>query len=438
MKVQKSKRKITTIITILCLGLAVLGISFLLDIFDNQKNSDDEEQASPIQLDMVYAYQNSQWNAAIEKVIQDFEGEHSDIVINYEVSYEDKVYEDILSKKIARNELGDIVQLKTPEPYAAGNLLGEISDDVAGLVSSTYSYDGKIYGIGAVESTWGIVYNKEIFERFGLKEPDTYDDFINICKYLKRKGITPIGVGGSDLWHMEYWVNHFFRSDVLSVDEDWLKKCEAGEVSWTDEEPGQMMDHLYQLFQNGYVNENWLTTTDTSLSYKMTQDEFAMIYTGPWTALAIEAVDPDMELGWFYVPDSGGAVYAADNLDTFWSVTASCAADEEKYAAAMEFLSYFYSQDVYKELCRRTYTFPLSAQKPDFEMDEVHEAVWEDFSGADRRISVYIGNEDTPEDFEKNMLEIVRKILSGDESVENGLQKIQDFWDQCSGKEGTS
>lgn len=199
-----------------------------------------------------------------------------------------------------------------------------------------------------------------------------------------------------------------------------------------------MIDHLCQLFQDGYVNENWLTTTDTSLSYKMTQDEFAMIYTGPWTAIAIEDAEPDMDLGWFYVPDSYGEIYAADNMDTFWSVTASCAEDEEKYAAAMEFLSYFYSRDVYEKLCIRTYTFPLSAQAADCEMDKIQEDVWEAFSSADKRISVYIGNEDTPEDFEKNMLEIVRKILSGNESVKDGLQKIQDVWDQCSGKEGTA
>ena len=46
-----------------------------------------------------------------------------------------------------------------------------------------------------------------------------------------------------------------------------------------------------------------MTATDTSLSYNMSEGEFAMIYTGPWTAAAIEKLQPDMELGWFY--DSG-------------------------------------------------------------------------------------------------------------------------------------
>ena len=85
------------------------------------------------------------------------------------------------------------------------------------LVKYTYDVGGKTYAVGAVESTSGIIYNKEIFERYGLSVPQTYQDFLNICKTLKSKGIDPIGVGGSDLWHMEYWVNHFFRTDVRCV-----------------------------------------------------------------------------------------------------------------------------------------------------------------------------------------------------------------------------
>lgn len=57
--------------------------------------------------------------------------------MNYEVNYLDKVYEDILIKKIARDELGDIVQLKTPGMYASSDTLGEISDEVTDLVKYT-------------------------------------------------------------------------------------------------------------------------------------------------------------------------------------------------------------------------------------------------------------------------------------------------------------
>ena len=65
-------------------------------------------------------------------------------------------------------------------------------------------------------------------------------------------------------------MNHFFRVDVLSGNENWLQDCTAGKVSWEEKEPKQMMHHLSELFSGGYVNEDWRTTTDGSLPYKMT------------------------------------------------------------------------------------------------------------------------------------------------------------------------
>ena len=59
---------------------------------------------------------------------------------------------------------------------------------------------------------------------------------------------------------------------------------------------------------------------------------------------------------------------------------------------------------------------------------------WE--MAADRRISIYIGNEDTPQGFEKSMLEIVKETLNGDVSAEEGLQMIQKTWEQCREGEG--
>ncbi|MCD8365398.1 MAG: ABC transporter substrate-binding protein [Clostridiales bacterium] len=428
---QNLSKRMMGMMPLLYLVLVGLCAALIYDIFsDRLAVSGEEAETEPVELELVYAYQNPQWNTAIENVIQKFEETHPDIVIEYEVNYEDSVYEDILTTRIARGELGDIVQLKTPEAYARGGLLAEISDDVALKVSSVYCYDEKVYGVGAVESTWGILYNKTLFQEYGLEEPESYADFIEICQTLQDQGITPIGIGGSDLWHMEFWVNHFFHTDVLTSDHEWLKKCGLGDVSWTDEEAAAMMNHLYDLCARGYVNESWLTTTDTSLSYKMTEGEIALIYTGPWTAAAIEKLDGNMELGWFYVPDEVGVTYATDNLDTFWSVTAGCAEDEEKYEAAMTFLEYFYSDEVYAELCEMSCTFPLTDLTLDYETGSVQQEVWDAFNSADEKVSVYIGNEDTPEDFEKSMLELVRQIMDGDYSVEEGLLRIQSVWEE--------
>lgn len=434
----EKKRTLTIIILPAIFIMMVLLVLLFWDGFRKFPAKEDEE-TKQVELNLVYAYQNTQWNSAIEKIVDDFEELYPDIKINYEVNYEHKVYEDILSKRIARNELGDIVQLKTPEPYAKSGMLGKIPEEEAELSSLNYTYDGEVYGIGAVRATTGIIYNKKIFADYGLQEPQTYQEFLDICDTLKRRGVTPIGVAGSDLWHMEYWVNHFFRTEVLIKNENWLQECTAGTVSWTDEQPAAMLQHLMELFDSGYVNENWLATADGNLAYRMSEGEIAMLYTGPWTAATIGKLNPDMKLGWFYVPDENGNICAGNNEDTFWAVTAPCAADEKKYESAMTFLRYFYSQESYMDLCQSTYTFSLLKGKHSYgEVTDIQEDVYESFQNADCRISVYIGNEDTPEEFEKSMLTIIQQVLDHQISTEAGLEEIQKVWERLGGQEAAS
>lgn len=421
-------------------ALLVSGLVHETVMFQSLRKTDEtnETEDTTIELDVVYAFQNPQWNTAVESTIQAFEKEHPNILIHSDVNYGDTVYEDILNKKIARDELGDIIQLKTPQTYASEQLLGEIDSNVAACVQTQYAIDDVVYGIGIVESTWGVLYNQNIFEKYHLSVPTDYDSFLSVCSVLQKNGVTPIGVAGSDLWHLEYWVNHFFRTDVLLENEDWLADCRAGDAAWTDEAPMQMMAHLCELFQNGYVNEDWLSTTDNELTYRMSQNEIAMIYTGPWTAAVLNNLKPDMKIGWFYVPDANGNVCAADNFDTYWSVTASCASDAKKQEAAMEFLKYFYSSEVYPDFCRTTYTFPVSAQDIHLDTGVFGKDVSDALKAAGQKSSVYIGNEDTPEGFEEYMLETVRDILSEEYSPEEGMKNIQIRWEELRGEGGAS
>lgn len=422
---------IISIIILVSLLAILCGSLFYDNIRNKERTKSAGENENQVEIELVYAYQNAQWNSAIEATVRNFEKKYPNIKVNYEVNYEDKVYEDILIKKIARNELGDIVQLKTPESYAKSDTLGEISDEVKNLVTYTYDVGGKTYGVGAVESTSGIIYNKEIFERYGLSVPQTYQDFLNICKTLKSKGIAPIGVGGSDLWHMEYWVNHFFRTDVLSKNPDWLRQCSEGVVSWTDAEAIQMLNDLKNLFDAGYVNDDWQTTRDGNLPYKMAEGEIAMMYTGPWTSFAIQKLNPSMELGWFYVPDVKGATYAGDNLDTFWSVTKECEEDPDKYDAAMTFLKYFYSEQNYTLTCEAICSFPLTKEWIATAGVPFQEETERAFRSSDKQIATYIGDKDTPVDFEKGMLLLLRSELNDKVSVTDTAQHIQQLWNSC-------
>ncbi len=396
-----------------------------------RRGSGQQETAEePVTVTLVYAYQNAQWNQGIQTIVEEFSKSHGDIIIDVQVQYEDKVYEDILAKLQARGELGDIIQLKTPQRYAREGLLAAIPEEMGVLLDEPYWYEGQIYGLLAIGNTNGILYNRGIFETYGLEIPKDYRAFLEVCEALRQEGITPVGVAGGDLWHLEFWVNHFFRNDILAKNENWLKERNAGNVSWKDPEPIQMLEHLRQLLTGGYVNEDWAVKQDGSLTYGMSQGEVAMIYTGSWNARELQKLNPEISLGWFFVPDETGSVVVSENKDAYWCLTKACGAEERRYRAALEFLDYFYTSDTYNRLCEHTCGFPVTAEKSMVPKERIQLEIQEEVMRYKTHRSVYIGNEDTPQGFEKALLLEVVALGEDHTTTAESARRLDALWEQ--------
>ncbi|MCF0143408.1 MAG: carbohydrate ABC transporter substrate-binding protein [Parasporobacterium sp.] len=424
------KRKtffITLILAIVLCILAVAGtIVYSALNSKKQKNEVENREAPPVEITLVYAYQNAQWNETILNTVQAFEAANPDVHVNVKTQFQDTVYEDSLKKLIARGELGDIVQLKTPDPYAAEDLLMPVPEEVVSLVDAHYIYDGEVYGVGAVGVTEGIIYNKKIFEKFGMHEPATYEEFISSLNTLGLAG-SPLGIAGSELWHLEYWMNHFFRTDCLSVSENWLSECLQGKRKWTDPEAVKMLTHLQEIAAGNRAVYEWENVNDSSLAYLMAEGKISMIYSGASKLKAIAEVDPTMDLGWFYVPDSQGRTFAADTKDVYWALAASCSSDPRKYDAVSRFLKFFFT-DQYESIINDVNGLSTLAGL-DTEYVLKDKRVLTPFMNATYTTGVYIGNSDTPQGFEEPMLIIVKELMAGRLTPEEAAAQIQEIWE---------
>lgn len=426
----KQRRKfLWSLLILLLLAVAIL----LTVLFNPLAQGDEPPQEDPVTITLTYAYQNSQWNACVEQVIQQFEADHPGIQVEFQVRYEDTVYENLLGKLAARDELGDIVQLKEPVSYAESGLIAPLPQTLAEQVSTVCTLDGTPYAVAALGTTTGIVYNKTLFDRYSLSEPATYGEFLALCDQLYTHGVTPLGVGGKDLWHLEYWLNHFFRTDILSQSPDFLSLCAAGAESWQGELAGELFSHISQLFSLGYVDSNWLSTPDSALAYHMVEEEVAMVFSGPWLASDVISLDPDAELGWFYVPDEAGHVTAGENLDVFWAITAGCARDENRYAAAVSFLEYFYTSPVYEDTCAAMmgYSTLSDPTRGNYTPTGIVAEIFQDYQLAESRSADYVGDQNTPASFEKQLLSILLSLCQGSITTEEAQLHTQTEWEQC-------
>ena len=427
----KRDARAVLVISILCAALMVLLTVVTPDgQFDNQESEDAPEQTV---ITLVYAYQNSQWNACIEEVIRRFEEVHPDIDVQYEIRYEDQVYEDVLNKLAARDELGDIVQLKEPYAWAESGLIAPLPEELAAQVANRCDSNGETYALCALGTTTGVIYNKALLEKYGLSLPGSYREFLALCETLQRKGVVPLGFGGKDLWHFEYWLNHFLRADVLSVEPDFLAQCSSGERDWSDPLITTMLTHLDTLFREGYVEDRWPATPDSTLAYRMAEEEVAMVFSGPWLASDALELNPELDLGWFYVPNEAGVVVAGDSLDVFWAVTDGCAQEPARYAAAVEFLEFFYSESVYEDVYMAMAGFSTLADRSRdrhatdallLETEISHE-------NAHLRISGYVGDENTPPGFEKKLLNLLSQMCAGEITAAEAQELATRYWDEC-------
>jgi multiple sugar transport system substrate-binding protein len=57
---------------------------------------------------------------------------------------------------------------------------------------------------------WGMFYRRSNFAKWGVREPETWDDFLDLCDKLKSRNIVPIGLGagGNTPWVASAWFDY--------------------------------------------------------------------------------------------------------------------------------------------------------------------------------------------------------------------------------------
>ena len=96
-------------------------------------------------------------------------------------------------------------------------------------------------------------YNKDLFAKYGLSEPQTWEEFLLICEKLKSQGITPIVLGSKDDWPVAGWFDYLnLRLNGL----DFHQQLTRGEVSYLDVRVRNVFSHLGQLVDANYFLES--------------------------------------------------------------------------------------------------------------------------------------------------------------------------------------
>ena len=176
---------------------------------------------------------------AYNRIFDVYEEQNPGVTVEF-VPFVNTDYNNILATGLTGDGGPDVVQLRAyggVQPLIeAGQLLpldGEVdlsnfTDNV--LKAATGVSDGRIYGAPFAYQAFTAYYNKGVFDEFGLTEPETWDEFVNVLDTLQENGVIPIAGEGADLWTVSIVMDAIaapryggqqFEAEILSGETDF-------------------------------------------------------------------------------------------------------------------------------------------------------------------------------------------------------------------------
>ncbi|MDX2102582.1 MAG: extracellular solute-binding protein [Alphaproteobacteria bacterium] len=135
--------------------------------------------------------------------------------------FEAQNYGTALSTALAAGQGPDVIHIRAyggTEQFARAGYLHPLSREAvpelanfseAALGSVSMRSDRQVYAVPFASQTLGVFVNREIFSRFNLSMPETWDQFLALCKTLKDRGVIPLANGMNTAWMVEVFTSVF-------------------------------------------------------------------------------------------------------------------------------------------------------------------------------------------------------------------------------------
>ncbi len=189
--------------------------------------------------------------------------------------------------------------------------------------------DGKVYGFPISLESYGYVYNKDLFTKAGItKVPSTLSELRDACEKLKAIGVTPISSNYSE-W---YQSGMFKFSAAISREADpmtFIKGLNDGSKSLAGDK--EMANLAAWIDIEKQYSLSPLNTDFNAEVSNFATGKCAIMLGGSWSQPALNAIDPNLNVGLFGLPmsDNASETKIFTSCSPFWSVNKNSQYTEE-------------------------------------------------------------------------------------------------------------
>lgn len=366
----------------------------------------------------------------------EFEKEYPNIKLDIQTVGGGADYGASLKTKFASNDAPDIF---SNGGYAEMEMwfdrLEDLSDqpwvaDLVDMAKQPMTKDGKVYGMPMNLEGWGYIYNKDLFEKAGITElPKTYSQLEEAAKKLEASGVTPFANAYQEWWLIgNQGINPAF---AMQEDPDaFIKGLTDGTEKFAGNKQFEEWAKLMKLTLD-HGNKNPLTTDYNTAVSLLATGKAAMMQNGNWSQTEIDAITPDLNLGYLPMPLSEDAEQN-DKLNVGVPANLVVNKDSAVKEEAKTFLNWLVTSDMGKEYIVKKFKFipaisTIEATPED--MGDLGAAVWE-YVQAGKVLPQQSSK--FPDGVTQEFASSMQAYFAGKSDVNKMLEDMQASWDNLS------
>ena len=299
-------------------------------------------------------------------------------------------YSDKINASVMSGDLPDVLTVDGPNiaAYASNGIiqpLEELTEEEKGVYLESIieqgTYDGKLYALGAMESSVGLYYNKEILKEAGVDIPDaehpwTHSEFLDILEKIKpvvekKKGYAldmTFPVGETTIY---FYAPFFWANGGNLVDDTGLN-----------------VDNVFNTAQNVETIEYFKTLLDKGYMSKVPVDNLfesgraAFKFDGAWEVNTSYNSYPDIQLG--VAPYVVGDNWDGERYTPTGSWAYGASTKTDNIAGATELVKWMSGVESGKMLWEKAKCFPSTYEAFEsidiFRTDENYRALYNQLS----------------------------------------------------------
>ena len=219
----------------------------------------------------------------------------------------------------------------------------------------------------------GIIYNKEIFARYGLKAPTTYRELERVCKVLRENGVTPFAGLLKENWSIGHFIT-LVHTSLLAEKKiavgKFIADMDAGKTSYGVVDAKKLFSIIVFYRANMDANAEEMSWNEQQAAFA--GGKSAMMVQGLWSYGAAIDTNPKLDCGFVPFP-----VFNDPKLNKFYADVDSCfgisaQAPPEIQKLTKKFLAWLATPQairIWTADCKLTSSFKgadMSALKPPF------------------------------------------------------------------------